>query len=159
MNEALINGGLSISYPDGFHVMDDAEQARIFLEEAPNRWGIWDTGRHIIIALMWNTSSGFLAKLSSPKSQAERVEARARKAYKAAGYRCLGFSETQVAGRDAHAVRFEYQVQGVQQVAEVAVFNDKATYYFVYGYLRKENAEVGDAVLDEVLASIRLAGE
>lgn len=156
MNDVTINGKLSISYPESFHVMDEAEQTRVFLEDASNRWGIWDTDQHIIIALMWNTSNGVFAKLSNPKDQVKRAEAKARKTYKANGYRCLGFSETLVADRNAHAVSFEYQIQGVDQVATIVVFQEKATCYFTYFYARKENAEASRKVLDEVLASYRI---
>jgi len=37
MGIALVNGRFSLEYPDGFHVMDDAEMNRAYGNDNPNR--------------------------------------------------------------------------------------------------------------------------
>lgn len=157
MNEVVLNGNLRLQYPDGFQIMDEAEQKRVFNVDTSNRWCIQDSDRNIMIAATWNTSNKLLARISSPKDQAKRVEARARKAYKDRGYRRIEFSKTKVAGRDAHTVSFECHIMDADQVVEVIVFYEGATYFFIYCYTQKANAAENRKVIDEVLASCRFS--
>lgn len=157
MSEAVLNGELSVTYPESFHVMDAKEMAGVFLDDASDRWAIWDTDAHVIVAVMWHESGKFVSKLAGVKSLAERVEKHAAKAYKNAGYSCKGYRSFELCGQEACAVDFEYQVQGVQQLASVAVFKHEGCSYTIYSYVRKENAAEAQLLVNTLLDSLKLA--
>ena len=74
MNQALIHSQLSLSYPDGFREMDQEEMKRLYQDDNPDRWGIWDQERHIILTVLWHDSNVFLSALASAKDVAKSTE-------------------------------------------------------------------------------------
>lgn len=162
MNEALLNNELAVSYPDGFHVMDEEDLKRVFLDAAPDRWGIWDRERHVIIALQWHESHpAFLRKIVSAKDLAKRAEAATHKAYKQMGYLGGSLFERNLCGEEAWGYRFESVVQGAPQVGEVDVFlraRERGNCaYTAYFQASRENAAAHYALFEEFLASMRFA--
>ena len=79
MNQALIHGQLSLSYPDGFREMGREEMKALYQDDNPDRWGIWDQDRHIIVAVLWHDSSPALAALAGAKDVAKTTEKRLKR--------------------------------------------------------------------------------
>ena len=65
MSDATIYGGLSLTIPEGFHVMDVAELKRAYMDDNKDRWGIADKDRHIMVAVFWHESGGLVSALAT----------------------------------------------------------------------------------------------
>ena len=57
MIKAIINNEVMLSYPDGFEEMDRAQLKDAFLDDNPNRWGIKDEKRHMMVTILWNRTN------------------------------------------------------------------------------------------------------
>ena len=157
MNQALIHNELSLSYPDGFHEMDQAELKRLYQDDNPDRWGIWDQERHIIVSVFWHESNAFLASLASAKDVAKSKEKRLKKGMKSHGYQFGGFYRAELCGQEAWGFRYSYHVGDVVQTAESLVLKRKNTCYTIYYYAREELSQVSRPVFEHILRSIRLS--
>jgi hypothetical protein len=156
MAKALLNDRLSVSYPKGFRVMDEAERQKVFPAGNENLWAIWDKRHHVIISVQWHQANALLSKLVDAKSLTKRVQAQARKAYKDMGYEDGELYQTTVCGETAWGIDFAYQMQGVDQVAKALVFKHEACTYTLYCYGRKSNAATAARLFDDFLASLGL---
>ena len=156
MNQALIHGQLSLSYPDGFREMGREEMKALYQDDNPDRWGLWDQDRHIIVAVLWHDSSPVLAALAGAKDVAKTTEKRLKRGMKAHGYRFGGFFQTELCGLEAHGFRYSYQVGEVTQAAETLVLKRKNTCFTIYYYAREELDLVSRPVYEEMLRSLRL---
>ena len=75
MEKMKLNNELTITYPDGFHVMDQEELGKHqYFGEAPG-WSISDPDRHIMISAAWKKTNGIVAKLLNTKDIARQMEA------------------------------------------------------------------------------------
>ena len=156
MNQALIHNELSLSYPDGFHVMDREEMRTLYQDENPDRWGIWDQERHIILTVLWHDSNPVLAALAGAKDVARTTEKRLKRGMEAHGYRLGGFFQRPLCGLEAHGFRYSYQVGDVTQAAETLVLKRENTCFTIYYYAREELELASRPVYEEVLRSMRL---
>lgn len=154
--QAMINQELSLSYPEGFHVMDAEELRKVYLDDNPDRWGIWDLERHIILAVYWHRSNALLSALAGAKDVARSTEKRLRKGLRANGYRFGGFFLEDLMGLEVPGFRYSYRVGDVAQAAETLVLKRKEICYTIYCYAREALAEASRPVFAEVLRSMRL---
>ena len=157
METAQLHGGLAATYPDGFCEMDAAQLREAFLDDNPNRWGIRDTDRHIMLSIFWHDSNRLIAGLASVKSLAERTRKLSEKAYAPYGYRFNGAFPAQIAGVEASGFAYEYTLAGVEQFAETIVFKNGKTCYTLYYFTQKELASENRAVLEGILSSLSLS--
>ena len=74
MTNDIINNELEISWPEGFHRMNEAELRKAFKDNNPNRWGIMDEERHMMITVLWNRTNMLSAMTVGPKTVAYSVE-------------------------------------------------------------------------------------
>ena len=156
MNQALIHNELSLSYPDGFHEMDREEMKNLYLDDNPDRWGIWDQERHIILTVFWHDSNPILASLAGAKDVAKSTEKRLKRGLKNHGYRFGEFYQTQLCGLEAHGFRYSYRIGEVVQAAEALVLKRKTACYTIYYYAREEQNPGSRPVFEQVLRSMRL---
>ncbi len=156
MNNALLHNELSVSFPEGFHVMDRDEMKKLYLDDNPNRWGIWDTERHIIITVFWHQTNGILAALADEKSVAQSTESRLSRGLKKYHYKCLGFFSTPLCGQEVPGFRYEYTLGDVVQVGETILLKQGKTCYTIYYYERKNRSYSDHEVFEEVLRSIAI---
>ena len=156
MNTVTLNDALSITYPKGFHVMDEAEEVMVFQQKLPERWAIWDTKRHIIINVQWHRAHGLLLKVADPKDLAKRIGRIARKTYRKLDYRDETLFETEVCGRKAAGIRYAFTIDGVSQVSEAIVFKGASCSYTIYYTAREANDTASHKVFDRILASLSL---
>lgn len=157
MATAAINGELSLSYPDSFHVMDADEMTQAFSVASPQMWAIWDTENHMIVSVVWQNSNKLIAGLASTKSLIERVEKSTAKTYRADGYTMDGYFTTSVCGNDAMGFRYSYTRFDVEQAGEVLLFKHGAACYTVYCVERAELAEQTHALFDGIVSSMSIA--
>jgi len=161
MSDALINGSLRLTYPDGFHEMDGDELRRAFGDQTPDRWGIWDTDRHIIVSVAWHESNARLSRLASTKALAKRVQKHAAKTYAKQGYRAGGLFGIELCGAEAWGFDYRYDVGDIGQVGKALVLKhlegSTCCCYTVYYHAREELAVASAEVLQAIMASMRIA--
>ena len=160
MIEGTLGEELSLAYPEGFHVMSEAESYEVFGGDSPERWSIWDKDRHAIISVQMHESKpGLFRKITSPFELAERAEKAARKAYADGGYTSGSFQEREIAGEKACGFDFGYTVDDVVQIGRIDVFMKpikRGTHcYTLFLHSSKANAEENLAIYEEFLASFK----
>lgn len=154
MNRSLINNELTVCYEDGFHTVSAGELNSMFRDTNPDRWGIWDKERHIIIAVFFHTSGGLLAKLfGDPQAIAKNNESVLKKTYRNSDYQFNGYYETEIAGHRAYGFEYEYSVGDVRQSERMDVIMHERTCYTFYCFARKEMKDESFAVYDGFLQS------
>lgn len=154
---AAINGELFVTFPEGFRTMSADELRRIYATDFENMCGYWDEERHIIVTVTWNVSNKLITKLTNSKALAKRAEKHLARAYKSHGFHSDGLFATQLAGRDAHGVRYGYTVEGVAHNAEAIVFLNGACCYTLYYYTHADLADNNAAIRNEVFGTLSFA--
>ena len=157
MNRTRVNDQLALSYPDGFHVMDREELKKLYLDDNPNRWGIWDQEKHIIITVFWHSSNALLAALAGAKDVAKSTEKKLHKGLGKYSYRRDGFFQTTLCGRETTGFRYTYQLGDVTLAAETIVLKEKTVCYTIYYYAREELALASHPVFEAVLDTMELS--
>jgi len=156
MVTANVNGELSISFPNGFSVMEINELHHAFSTNNPNMWGIRDKVNHAMLVVTWHEPkpAGFLKKVFSVREQAERAEKIQRKIYKKGSYNFNGFFETVIGGQEAHGYRYDYKNEDTPQSAETIVFRQGRYSYTLYYYTRRGIASKNRKAYENILESI-----
>ena len=86
MEKIQLNNELTLTYPEGFHVMGKEElEKHQYFGEAP-AWSISDPGRHVMISIAWKKTNGFVAKLLNTKDIVQKMEAGIRNPMQQYGY-------------------------------------------------------------------------
>lgn len=153
MNE-ILNGELSIELPEGFRKMTADELKSLYSTDFANIRGFWDEANHVVICVAWNVSNKLAVKLTDPKSLAKRAQKHLARAYKGSGFQARGLFATQIAGQDAHGVRYGYTMQGVDHDGETIVFLREACCYYLYYYTHSQLAQQNQAIHDQVVSSL-----
>lgn len=156
MSMETVNGTVEFEVPDGFSVMSAEELRQAYRNEDPNRWGIRDEERHIIVTVMWKAYTGLLGLfLSDLKAVCKKNEQLSSKGYAGHGYRCGGFFSLSVDGQPAEGYRFSYRVGDVEQSAETILIRQGRTIYSVTFAGRAENQAADQEVFAGITARIR----
>ena len=155
MGSTVLHDELSLSFPDSFEVMGDDELREGYLDDNPNRWGIWDRQRHVIIVVYWHDSNALLARMVSTKGLAERAERLMAKSYAGHGFQLGGFFEMEVAGHEARGFSYRYDLRGVGQSAETVVLKHGKCCYTLYYYAREGGKPSDHEAFENVLESMR----
>ena len=58
MNRETVNEAMEVEVPNGFYVLSAEELRLAYQSEDPNRWGMRDKERHIILTVMWKEYRG-----------------------------------------------------------------------------------------------------
>ena len=88
---------LTLSYPDGFHMMDAGEKERLNFLGGSTGECLNDPDRHIIISIGYKSAGG-LGFLVNAKDAAKKTEAAIRKPMQAFSYHLIGFDKRISAG-------------------------------------------------------------
>ena len=147
-----LNDRLTLSWPDGFHVMNEEERKKLtFYGDGPSEV-ISDPDRHIIVSVGWKPLGGFAGLLLGARDIAKDMEKKLSRPMQAYGWRSGGACTKTVGGEKAEGFSYEYETQGIGMYGEsYAVKHGKALYYLHF-YARKalqsESLKVWDAILD-----------
>ena len=156
-NHVLLNEELNLYWPDGFSVMTKEELKAALRTEDPEKFGIHDKERHIILFVWWHISNPLIVKLAGNiQNVVKQTEKKLKKTYKDHQYRFLGFFPTKVCGYEAYGLRFEYTLGEITQICETIQFIYKSCCYTISYYTRPELDEQNQPVLQEILESISL---
>ncbi|MBR6473152.1 MAG: hypothetical protein IKS99_05470 [Firmicutes bacterium] len=148
-----VNDQIILYYPEGFHVMDDAERSEMNFLEAGLSEVLSDPERHMLVTVGWKKSGGFASFMLNSKDLAKNMESKVSKAMAPAGYTLNGFMEKAVGGKTIEGFGYEYSAGGVDMYGEsFALKTGKMLYYF-HLYARKELLEDSLPVWEEMLNS------
>ena len=98
MSKATVNDLFSIEVPEGFHTLSAEELRQAYLDDNPDRWGMWDQERHVMVTVMWKEYSRLMMMLADVKGICRKNEQIAAKGYGNNGYECGGFFSVNVDG-------------------------------------------------------------
>ena len=141
-------------YPDGFEEMDREQLKEAFLDDNPNRWGIKDEKRHMMITVLWNRTNMISAMITGPAAVADSAERKMRTSLNKSSYKCGGFERKKISGRNANGFTYEYVLEGAAQIGEVLVFQNVNCFYMLYAYALKKNQKAARVVIDVIENSI-----
>ena len=128
MEKMKLNNELTITYPDGFHVMDQEELGKHqYFGEAPG-WSISDPDRHIMISAAWKKTNGIVAKLLNTKDIARQMEAGIKAPMQQYGYQFEEFLSLQAGGKGVSMGRNIFQNRNVEGITKAisAIVGPKA---------------------------------
>lgn len=155
MNNVIINNEINLTYPDGFHEMNEEELAKYFSSPA-NRWGAFNSDEYIILSVNW-TKAGFKRTFTDAESFMIEIESGLRR--RLVNYQRLLEYKIKVANKKAHGIRFEYRVSDSVRihVGDIVTFKHKQNFYTVLYVSRKKNAAAVRPAFQEILNSITLS--
>jgi hypothetical protein len=159
MIKAIINNEVMLSYPDGFEEMDRAQLKDAFLDDNPNRWGIKDEKRHMMVTILWNRTNMISAVITGPGTIADSAEHKMKTSLSKSRYKLNGFTKRKVSDRNANGFSYEYVLEGAEQIGEVLVFQNVNCYYMLYAYALKKNQKAAKVVIDAIENSIRFTND
>ena len=151
MNRISINDGLSMSCPEGFSPMSAEELERVYTSRDPNRAGMWDRQRHVMVTALWQRYNPLLAWLADMKALAKRNEQLTRKGYQGHGYRLDGFFSRTVCGMAAEGYRFTCRLQDADQEIETVLVKKGSVVYSLNCIGRTENHDANQALFNAIL--------
>lgn len=155
MTNDIINNELEISWPEGFHRMSERELRKAFKDNNPNRWGIMDEQRHMMITVLWNRTNMLSAMTVGPKTVAYSVEHKIKTSFDKSSYHFKSYFPKKVSGRNAYGFRYEYMMDNVVQLGEVLVTQNVNCYYTIYTYALKVNKQDARKVIDSIFKSLK----
>ncbi len=155
MNKELINQSVSVTLPDSFTPMTEAELCRVFQNNDPGRWGARDQENHIMLTVMWKNYPPLLSKLAGLKSVCAKNEQLNARGYAGHGYQCGGFFSREVDGFPAEGYSFSYRVGDILQSAETVLFKLDKAVWSVTCVGRAENRSADHETFSEILDGIR----
>ena len=153
METALLNNELNISYPDGFHVMDQSELSAYNFYAAAPGWCINDPDRHIMVSVAWKQIPGLFAKMLKTKEVAKSMEGQMAQAMKAYDYRMDEFVSRTPGGKEAEGFCYQYKVQETEMSGMSFSIKNKNTFYYIHMYYRSALKDQSLPVLEEILNS------
>ena len=159
MVKAIINDEVILSYPDGFEEMDREQLREAFLDDNPNRWGIKDEKRHMLITVLWNRTNMITAMITGPGTIADSAEHKMKTSLSKSRYKLGGFEKKKISGRNANGFTYEYVLEDTEQIGEVLVFQNVNCYYTLYAYALKQNKKAARVVIDSIESSIRFTND
>ena len=149
-NYVTLNNTLQVFYPDGFHVMDEAERSKLKSLGGGPVECLSDPERHILIS---KSVGRLVGMLFGAKDAAKSAEAQVRKAMKGNGYRSNGFFTKEVGGEEARGYCYEYEAEGMVMYGETCVVKHGKELYFLHFYTRTAVKEENLEMWNEMLAA------
>ena len=136
MHHKISQHGFSMSYPDGFHVMEEEETRQ--LKFLGNGEGIClsDPDRHMMVSIGWKQIWGIVSLLLGTKDLAKDMEKRIRQPMKQYGYRKGESLKKKIGKKEAMGFSYEYSVQGTGMTGESYVVKDGKEIYYLHVYMR-----------------------
>ncbi len=155
MQDAVVNGELTITIPEGFKVLDSEGLKELYNDDNADRWGMMDDQRHMVLSVFWHKNGGLVSFLAKPKDVCLSTEKKLSKALKDYGYELEGFYEKDLCGKKACGFRHIHTIKGVEYTSEVTQIMQGRVCYTIYAYSRSDNETENRPVLNEILDGMR----
>lgn len=148
MKTDIINGSLSISYPDSFYPANPDELKASFASQ--DYWSVWDRENHVIITVLYNRSNGLASFVADTNSIRDGLERRYRKT--ARDYQTVEKFAVSVNGTKGSGLKYSYTAENQKQFCNVLCFKvDKYVYSVSFFY---RDSETFDKTCQDIMNSI-----
>ena len=130
--------GLTLSYPECFHILDEAERAKLRFAEEGEGVCLSAPEQHILISVAWTPVGPMLPRLLGTRELAERAQNAVRKPMSLMDYRSGGLLSRAVGGMSAEGFCYTYTAQDVPMYGETLVVKAPRAFYYLHFYARQE---------------------
>ncbi len=148
--EIIINGQLKITLPDGFHVFDEEELKKFFIDDHPQKWAAQDKNAHVLVAVYWRKLNFLANLLADERSVLKGAQAKIKKGLAAAGYKRGEIYDDVVCGKKACSCDYSYAMEGILHFAKSTVVKHKdgcfVVYYFTHADKKAENESLREKI-------------
>ena len=155
MEEHVFNDTLSLTFPEGFHLMDDAGRRALNMTEDGPGACFQDPGRHILISFGWKPLNALTSLLLSARDAEKNMEASIRKPMSAFEYHAGQRVSVSVGGEKAEGFCYTYKVQDTDMSASSLVVKHRKVFYYLHLYVRTVCKDEGFAIWEDILSHAR----
>ena len=114
-----------------------------------------DPGRHIVLSVGWKPPGWLAALILNTKDISKNMRINLLKALQPCGCREKELLSTEVGGKKAEGLAYEYESRGIRMLGRSCVVKSGKMLYFFHFYVRKELEAESLPVCDAILASAR----
>ena len=152
MKSVSVNSEVTISYPDSFGLMDSEEMKKIFLEDAKDRWAVWDREKHAVLCVNWQHYGALKILLADIKAVALRNQMIAAEKYKERdyNYKFDRYLERKIAGKKSRGYCFEYDQNGEHRYGRIYLFKHGTAIYAVACFSKEPYEKEFEEILDGI---------
>ncbi len=118
MQDAVVNGELTITVPEGFKVLDSEGLKELYNDDNTDRWGMMDDQRQMVLSVFWHKNGGLISFLAKPEDVCMSTEKKLSKALKGYGYELEGFYEKNLCGKKACGFRHIHMIKGIEYTSK-----------------------------------------
>ncbi len=154
MEQKILNDELSLSWPEGFCVMEEAEVNAMQFVEKGACFCLKDPEKHLIAVVGWKRIRGLAAMLLNDRDLARQMEESIRKPMGAFGYRLEGYTDRSLGGKPAGGIRYTYTAQDTPMYGESWVVKSGKTVYYFHVYIREGLKDDGIPAWEQILDSV-----
>ncbi len=151
----LLNQELNLSWPDSFHVMDEAERSGLSFIAEGEGICLSAPDQHIMVSVGWKKLGAFAAFLISTAEAAERMKKSIRKAMAPFGCRSEETVNADLSGEKARGIRYLYDARDTAMLGESYVLRYRKTLYYFNYYTRAGLQKENQTLWNEILSSVR----
>ena len=155
MQQSTLNHTLTLSFDEGFHIMEPAELDQYLIYDDQSRFGIADDSRHVAIAIIWNKPGALIRTVSSVRFALRGIETVLKKTSEK--FKRLDYMKTNLCGQKALGFSYLYQAAGQERAGIAMVFKYQGYFYTIYYHARQSDGYSTHKVFSKILSSIKLA--
>ena len=154
-NTYTFNNSLSLSIPDSFRKLDEAERKKMnMLADGPGMC-FSDPDRHIIISIGWKELGLLPSLLVSARDAADNSQKAISQAMQPYGYRFHETFAEDIGGKSAPGFSYEYEAQGISMHGETCVIKHNKVLYYLHIYMRRDLKEDSTKLWKNILATAK----
>ena len=146
-----MNDTLSLTFPDGFEKLDEAQLQQLRAMKSSPDVCLRDEEKHIIVSLAYKRA-GFLSGVLNGRYLIKSAQSRLAAAMRGYGYRLTGYEDRRVGSKAAQSFQYAYVAQDVGMRGECCAIKEGKAIYYLHFYVRETYAEEGFRLWKQVLA-------
>lgn len=154
-NTITINNTLTLSYPEGFYVMDPAEREKLPVVGKSDFASIKDPDRHILIAADFKPLGRLASMFMNARDAAGNTWETIRKPLRSCGLREYGAVCADMGGEQAEGFSYGYTVQGIDMFAQYLAVKRGKVIYALHFFVREALREEGLKIWNEILSALQ----
>ena len=153
MSEVKLNDELTVTIPEGFHVMDEEEQKQVFSGYSEDRWSIRDEAGNTTVSIMWNKLNFLQAAMANLDATAAQVEQAMSRNMR--DYLLTDSVSPLVGGEKSKGFCYTYSVGEEPYTGEWLALRHKRVLYIVAYYAKNVDGEPAWEIFDRLLETFR----
>ena len=155
--ETITIQSLTLSYPEDFSILDEAERAKMRFAEEGEGVCLSAPELHILISLAWTLTGPLIPRLLGSRELAERKQGAVRRPLSLTDYKLGDMLRRSVGGECAEGFCYTYTAQDIPMYGETLVVKAGRVFYYLHFYARQELKAESLPVWEAFLASARWA--